>query len=112
MVKFCLLAQKAPLLDPMFPTHLASLVQQLVLKLLDPQDLLEHLVELVFAQDELGSGAGCHALLRLSWVLISAVDGVKFSHPGTQHGLLAQTINLWQAPHTFLDMALEHLATV
>lgn len=112
MVKLCLLAQKAPLLAPMFPTHLASLVQQLVLKLLDPQDLLEHLVELVFAQDELGSGAGCHALLRLSWVLVSAVDGVKLSHPGTQHGLLAQTINLWQAPHTFLDMALEHLATV
>lgn len=80
---------KAPLLAPMFPTHLASLVQQLVLKLLDPQDLLEHLVELVFAQDELGSGAGCHALLRLSWVLVSAVDGVKLSHPGTQHSLLA-----------------------
>ena len=34
-------------------THLAGVVEELVLKLLDAQDLLEHLVELVLAQDEL-----------------------------------------------------------
>lgn len=33
--------------------HLAGIVQQLVLKLADIEDLLEHLVELLFTKDEL-----------------------------------------------------------
>lgn len=33
-------------------------------------------------------------------------------HPGAQNRLLAQTIDLRQAPNAFLDVALEHLAAV
>ena len=93
-------------------THLAGLVEQLVLKLLDAQNVLEHLVQLVLAEDELGGGAGCHALLRLARVLVSAVDGVKLGHPGAQHRLLAQAVDLGQAADALLDVPLEDLPAV
>ena len=83
-----------------------------MLKLLDAQNVLEHLVQLVLAEDELGRGAGRHALLCLAQVLVSAVDGVKLGHPGTQHRLLAQAVDLGQAADALLDVLLEDLPGV
>lgn len=83
-----------------------------MLELLDAQDLLEHLVELVFAEDELGGSAGGHPLLVLPGVLFTAVDGVKLGNPGAQHGLFAQTVDLGQAAHPLLDVLLENLPGV
>lgn len=93
-------------------THLTSLVQQLVLKLLDAKDILEHLVQLVLAENQLRGRAGRHALLCLTGILVPTVDGVKFGHPGAEHRLLAQAINLRKAAHTLLDVPLEHFPEI
>lgn len=92
--------------------YLAGLIEQLMLELLDAEDILEHLVQLVLAEDELGRRTGCHTLLRLAWVLVTAVDRVKLGHPGAQHCLLAQAIYLWEATHTLLNVSLEDLPAV
>ena len=92
--------------------YLAGLVEQLVLKLLDAQNVLEHLVQLVLAEDELRGGAGRHALLGLARVLVAAVDAVELGHPGAEHRLLAQAVDLGQAAHALLDVPLEDLAAV
>lgn len=63
-------------------TDLAGVIEELVLKLLDTKDLLEHLVQLVLAEDELGGGTGRHSLLVLPGVLFTSVDGVKLGYPG------------------------------
>ncbi|TNN84378.1 hypothetical protein EYF80_005371 [Liparis tanakae] len=89
-----------------------GLIKQLVLKLFDAEYNLEHLVQLVLAEDELRRRAGSHALLRLAWILVAAVDGVKLGHPGAEHRLLAQTINLWKAAYALLDVPLEHFPEI
>lgn len=88
-------------------SYLAGLVEELVLELFDAQDVLEHLVQLVLAEDELGRRAGRHALLSLAGILVAAVDGVELGHPGAEHRLLAQAVDLRQAPHALLDVPLE-----
>ena len=93
-------------------TDLAGVIEELVLKLLDAQDLLEHLVQLVLAEDELGGGAGRHSLLVLPGVLFASVDGVELGHPGAQHRLFAQAIDLGQAAHSLLYVLLKNLAGV
>lgn len=93
-------------------TDLAGIIEELVLKLLDTQDLLEHLVQLVLAEDELGGGTGCHSLLVLPGVLFTSVDCVKLGYPGTQHGLFAQAIDLRQAAHSLLYVLLKNLPRV
>ncbi len=90
-------------------TDLAGVIEELVLKLLYSQDLLEHLVQLVLAENELGGGAGRHPLLVLSWVLFTSVDGVKLGHPGAQHCLFAQAIDLRQAADPLLYVLLKDL---
>lgn len=83
-----------------------------MLKLLDAQDLLEHLIQLVLAEDELGGGAGCHSLLVLPGVLFASVDGVKLGYPGAQHCLFAQAVDLRQAAHPLLYVLLKNLPRV
>lgn len=83
-----------------------------MLKLFDAEDILEHLVQLVLAQDQLRGRAGSHALLRLAWILVTAVDGVKLGHPGAEHRLLAQAVDLWEAAHALLDVPLEHFPEI
>lgn len=92
--------------------YLASIVQELMLELLDPKNVLEHLIELLFAQNQLGSGAGRHPGLLLPGVLLPAVNGIKLGHPGAQHGLLAEAVNLRQAAHAFLNVLLEDFSRV
>lgn len=93
-------------------THLTGLVEQLVFKLFDAEDILEHLVQLVLAEDELRRCAGGHALLCLAWILVATIDGVKLSHPGAEHCLFAQAIDLWQTAHALLDVPLEHFPEI
>lgn len=81
-------------------------------KLLDPKDVLEHLVELLFAQNQLRGCAGGHPGLLLPGVLFPAVDGVELGHPGAQHGLLAEAVDLREAAHPLLDVLLEDLPGV
>lgn len=83
-----------------------------MLELFDPEDVLEHLVQLVLAEDQLRRGAGGHALLRLAGVFVAAVDGVELGHPGAEHRLLAQAVDLRQAPHALLDVPLEDLPEI
>ena len=90
-------------------THLAGVIQELVLKLLDPQNLLKHLVELVLAEDELRGSAGRHSLLVLPGVFLAAVDGVELGDPRTQHSLFAEAVDLGQTAHTLLYVLLENL---
>lgn len=75
-------------------SYLAGIVEQLMLKFLDAEDLLEHFIQLVFAEDELGGSTGRDALLVLPGILLAAVDGVELSQPGAQHRLLAQAVDL------------------
>lgn len=93
-------------------TDLAGIIKELMLKLLDAQDLLKHLVQLVFAEDELGGCAGGHPLLVLPGVLLATVDGVKLGEPGAQHRLFAEAIDLWQAANPLLYMLLKNLPGV
>ena len=93
-------------------SHLAGIVEQLVLKLLDAQDLLEHLVQLLLAEDELGHGAQVRSLRLPAHVLLSAIDGVVLGDPGAQHRLFAQAVDLRQAADAPLDVLLEDLAEV
>lgn len=83
-----------------------------MLKLFDAEDILEHLVQLVLAQDQLRGRAGSHALLRLAWILVTTVDGVKLGHPGAEHRLLAQAVDLRKAAHALLDVPLEHFPEI
>lgn len=83
-----------------------------MLKLLDAKDLLEHLIELVLAEDELGHGAEVRALGVAPRLFLAAVDGVELGDPGAEHGLLAQAVDLGQAAHPFLNVLLEDLAEV
>lgn len=96
----------------MLRTDLAGIVEELVLKLLDAQDLLEHLVQLVLAEDELRGGAGCHSLLVLPGVLLAPIDCVKLGHPGAQHCLFAQAVNFREAAHPLLYVLLKNLTRV
>lgn len=93
-------------------SYLAGLIKQLVLKLFDAEYILEHLIQLVLAQNQLGGRAGRHALLCLPRILIATVDGVKLGHPGAEHCLLAQAINLWKAPHALFDVPLEDVPEI
>lgn len=93
-------------------SYLAGLVKQLVLKFLDAEYILEHLIQLVLAQDQLGGCAGRHALLRLAGVLVTTVDGVELGHPGAENRLLAQSVNLWEAAHALLDVPLEDVPEI
>lgn len=90
-------------------TDLTGVIEQLVLKLLDAQDLLEHLVQLVLAEDQLRGGAGRHSLLVLPGILLPAIDGVEFGHPGAQHRLFAQAVDLRQTANALLDVLLKNL---
>lgn len=92
--------------------YLAGLIKQLVLKFFDAEDILKHLVQLVLAEDQLGSRAGSHALLCLPRILIATVDGVKLGHPGAEHRLFAQTVDLRKAAHALLDVPLEHFPEI
>lgn len=84
-----------------------------MLKLLDTKDLLEHFIELVFAEDELRGGARCHPLLVLPGVFfLATVDSVKLCHPGAQNRLFAEAVDLRQAADPLLNMFLENLARV
>lgn len=65
-----------------------------MLELLDPEDLLEHFIQLVLAEDELGGSAGRDALLVFPGILLATVDGVELSQPGAKHRLLAQAVDL------------------
>lgn len=90
-------------------TDLAGIIEELVFKLLDAQDLLEHLVQLVLAEDELGGGTGRHSLLVLPGVFFSSVDGVEFGDPGAQHRLFTQAVNLGQTAYSLLYVLLKNL---
>lgn len=81
-------------------------------KLLDPKNVLEHLVELLFAQNQFGSCTGCHPGLLLPGVLFPTVDCIKLGHPGAQHCLLAEAVDLRQAAYPFLDVLLEDFSRV
>lgn len=81
-------------------------------KLLDPENVLEHLVELLFAQNQLRGCAGGHPGLLLPGVLFPAVDGIELGHPGAQHGLLAEAVDLGEAAHPLLNVLLEDLPRV
>lgn len=76
-------------------------------ELLDPKNVLEHLIELLLAQNQLRGCTGCHPGLLLPGVLFSTVDGIKLGHPGAKDSLLAEAVNLGQAAHSFLNMLLE-----
>lgn len=89
--------------------YLAGVVQELMFKLLDPKNVLEHLIELLLTQNQLRSCAGCHSGLLFSGVLFPTIDGIKLGHPRTQHSLLAEAINFRQAADPFLDVLLEDL---
>lgn len=95
-----------------FVSYLAGLVEKLVLELFDAEDVLEHLVQLVLAEDQLGRCAGGHALLCLAGVFVTAVNGVKLGHPGAEHRLLAQAVDLRKAPHALLDVPLEDVPEI
>lgn len=95
-----------------FVSYLTGLVEKLVLKLFDAEDVLEHLVQLVLAEDQLRRRAGGHALLCLAGVFVAAVDGVKLGHPGAEHRLLAQAVDLREAPHALLDVPLEDIPEI
>lgn len=92
--------------------HLAGVVQQLVLKLADAEDLLEHLVQLLLAEDELRHRAEVCPLWLTPHVLVPPVDGVVLGDPGAQHRLLAQAIDLREAADAPLDVLLEDLAEI
>ncbi len=81
-------------------------------KLLDSQDLLEHLIQLFFAEDEFGYSAEGHASLLPPLVLFSFVYGIVFSDPGAEDSLFAQAVDLGQAAHATLDVLLEYLTEV
>lgn len=81
-------------------------------ELLDPKNVLEHLIELFLAQNQLRGCTGCHPGLLLPGVLFSTVDGIKLGHPGAQHSLLAEAINFRQAAYPLLDVLLEDLPGV
>lgn len=83
-----------------------------MLKLLDAKDALEHLVQLVLAQDEFGGGAGRQPLLELPGVFFASVDGVELGHPRAQHRLLTEAVDLGQTAHALLYVLLEHLPGV
>lgn len=83
-----------------------------MLELLDAENLLEHFIELILAEDEFGSGTGRHALLGFARVFIATVDGVELGHPGAEHRLLTQPVDLWQAAHSLFNVPLEHFTTV
>lgn len=78
-----------------------------MLKLFDAENILEHLVQLVLAQDQFRGCTGSHALLSLAGILVTAVDGVKLGHPGAENRLLAQAVDLWKAAHALLNVPLE-----
>lgn len=78
----------------MSTAYLTSIVQQLVLELLNAKNLLKHLIQLILAENELGGSAGCHALLVLARVLLSSVNGVELCHPRAEDRLFAQAIDL------------------
>lgn len=83
-----------------------------MLELLDPQNVLEHLVELLLAEDEFGGRARCHPGLLLAGILLATVNGVKLGHPGAQDRLLAEAVDFGQAAHSLLDVLLEDLSGV
>lgn len=93
-------------------THLASIVEQLVLKFLDTQDLLEHFVELFFTEDELRHWTERHASLRPAMVFFALENDVVLGDPGAQHCLFAQAIDLRQATHTPLNVLLKDLTEI
>lgn len=92
--------------------HLAGVVQQLVLELADAEDLLEHLVQLLLAEDELRRGAQVGPLGRAPRVLLPPVDGVVLGDPGAEDRLFAQAVDLREAADAPLDVLLEDLAEV
>lgn len=106
------ISSKIQVADAMLKTDLAGIIEELVLKLLDAEDLLEHLIQLVLAEDEFGGSAGRHPLLVLPGILLASVDGVKFSHPGAQHRLFAEAVDLRQTANPLLDVLLENLPRV
>ncbi len=93
-------------------THLAGVVQQLVLKLADAEDLLEHLIQLLLAEDELRHGAQVGSLWLPPHVLVPPVDGVILGDPGAQDSFFAQAVDLGEASYTPLNVLFEDLAKV
>lgn len=94
-------------------TDLAGVIKELMLKLLDTKDLLEHFIQLVFAEDELRGGARRHPLLVLPGVFfLATVDSVELCHPGAQNRLFAEAVDLRQAADPLLNVLLENLARV
>lgn len=83
-----------------------------MLKLADAEDLLEHLVQLLFAEDELRHGAQVRSLWLAPHVLVSPVDGVVLGDPGAQDRFFAQAVDLREASDAPLDVLLEDLAEV
>lgn len=84
-----------------------------MLELLDAEDLLEHFVQLVLAEDELGGGACCHPLLMFPGVFfLAAVDAVELGHPGAQDRLFAEAVDLRQAADPLFDVLFENLPRV
>lgn len=98
---------KSWFLQPQVGSYLTRIVQKLMLKFLDSQDVLEHLVQLLFAENELRSGTRCHSGLCFAGILFAAIYCVKFCHPGTQDSLLAEAINLREATDPLFNVFLE-----
>lgn len=83
-----------------------------MLKFLNPQNVLEHLIELLLAENELRGSTRCHPGLLLPGILLPTVNSIKLCHPGAQDCLLAEAIDFWQAAHSLLNVLLEDLPGV
>lgn len=75
-------------------SHLECIVEQLVFELLHAEDLLEHVVQLLLRQDQLGVKGLLES--RPLVVLISLKYAIKLSHPWRKDSLFTQPINFWQ----------------
>ena len=79
--------------------------------LLDVDDVLEHVVELLLAQN--GLRRRRLTLLRpLPRVLVAATDLVELGHPRTDHGVLGEAGDVRKAADASLDVVFENVAEV
>ena len=88
-------------------------------KLFDAQNVLEHVVELLFGKYALRRAVGIEMApgVAATWyaegaLLVVAVNEVKLDHPRAEHRLLAQAVDLGQTAHPLFYIVLEHVTKV